>query len=548
LIKKILFIIFCLFTTYALAGTIPAPPPLKDQPVELQHYLKDIYNNFPDTDYFNVKDYGARGDGTSDDTVAIQNAIDDMSSGGVLYFPLGTYLISSTLYLTSSTTSATYYIVGRGKGTILKPSGASDFYIFKVNQDSDGNKIYAYPTHPRAVFMDFQVDGSAATGSHSLCWYNECSVIFKRLYLVGLLYGLYGTGYNDNVTLDYIYWSVPKSGGYLYRQATNGDSFLMNQVFALDTDVLYLGAASGGTVQNCNGGHYTFLYCNNITFANNHLEQNDNNYAVYYTGRWIFEKLGIRVTATDSTEDDLFSAKKYYLSGEINLIGDLGTPAITGDIAAPYYVANPDIAACGRSTSYPGSIPNTTKYYYTIAFYTERGHTSKATEKNATATADDDSMYLSFHTVAKAIVRIWRGTSTGTYDRYVDIPVIAGAVELFDTGTHLAGYVWDTTGVPSAPTSNTTNILAIDDATPSVAGGGVFTSANTGATTITMLDDGAKGESIKIIFGDADTTIDFTGTNLKGNAGGDWTPAADDCMSCTFDGTDWFCDISDNSA
>lgn len=42
----------------------------------------------------NVKDFGATGDGTTDDRVAIQAAIDSATSGGVIYFPAGTYRIS----------------------------------------------------------------------------------------------------------------------------------------------------------------------------------------------------------------------------------------------------------------------------------------------------------------------------------------------------------------------------------------------------------------------------------------------------------------------
>lgn len=48
--------------------------------------------------YTNVKDFGATGDGATNDTVAIQAAIDSLSAtGGVLYFPFGTYKIARTV-------------------------------------------------------------------------------------------------------------------------------------------------------------------------------------------------------------------------------------------------------------------------------------------------------------------------------------------------------------------------------------------------------------------------------------------------------------------
>lgn len=42
---------------------------------------------------YNVKDFGAKGDGVSDDTVAVQNAINCLPKGGRLYFPIGEYLV-----------------------------------------------------------------------------------------------------------------------------------------------------------------------------------------------------------------------------------------------------------------------------------------------------------------------------------------------------------------------------------------------------------------------------------------------------------------------
>lgn len=54
--------------------------------------------------FINVKDspYSARGDGSTDDTTAIQLAIDAISStGGVIYFPVGIYIVGGALQDTS---------------------------------------------------------------------------------------------------------------------------------------------------------------------------------------------------------------------------------------------------------------------------------------------------------------------------------------------------------------------------------------------------------------------------------------------------------------
>jgi len=55
-------------------------------------------NKGGDTGEYNIKAYGATGDGTTDDTTSIQSAINAaVASGGYTYFPQGTYKVSSNL-------------------------------------------------------------------------------------------------------------------------------------------------------------------------------------------------------------------------------------------------------------------------------------------------------------------------------------------------------------------------------------------------------------------------------------------------------------------
>jgi hypothetical protein len=83
------------------------------------------------------------------------------------------------------------------------------------------------------------------------------------------------------------------------------------------------------------------------------------------------------------------------------------------------------------------------------------------------------------------------------------------------------------------------------DTSPSVSGtGSNFRTANVGLTTITALDDGYEGQEVVVVINDAFTKIDFTGTNLKGNASVDWTPGVGSFMRCTRVASVWYCTVT----
>lgn len=88
-----------------------------------------VYQSYTLPEVFNVKSakYGAKGDGTTDDTTAIANALSDAFvsgvSGGIVYLPRGTYIVNSTLIVQSKVK-----LVGAGRSaTVIKAGGSFTF-------------------------------------------------------------------------------------------------------------------------------------------------------------------------------------------------------------------------------------------------------------------------------------------------------------------------------------------------------------------------------------------------------------------------------------
>lgn len=76
----------------------------------------------------NVKRFGAIGNGVADDTAAIQSALNYMTSNNVsIFFPSGTYLVTSTLSITGK-----WMIYGEGSRSIIKTTDTT-IPLFEIN-------------------------------------------------------------------------------------------------------------------------------------------------------------------------------------------------------------------------------------------------------------------------------------------------------------------------------------------------------------------------------------------------------------------------------
>ena len=89
----------------------------------------DLYNRIHDT--VSVKDYGAVGDGVTDDTAAIQAAV---NTGGAVIVPVGTYKVSAKISLVSNVQllgagTAAIFLGTQASGTMFESDGATGWAI-----------------------------------------------------------------------------------------------------------------------------------------------------------------------------------------------------------------------------------------------------------------------------------------------------------------------------------------------------------------------------------------------------------------------------------
>ncbi|MER5883081.1 glycosyl hydrolase family 28-related protein [Streptomyces sp. NPDC001941] len=192
-------------------------------------------------DWISVKArrFGARGNGTADDTAAIQAAVNAAKAARtVLYIPAGTYLVSAPITIP---VGEGLTIQGAGWGSVIKVKGGSNVYAFKMTGEDT-----------RITMRDLKIDGNCleqnapsggiyAPGAVSslfenihftFCWEDA-------LYLGPMTSGAFG--HNNKITNCLFDQSMSSTGPGRGIHMTANDE---NQILACDFEFL---GGMGGT-------------------------------------------------------------------------------------------------------------------------------------------------------------------------------------------------------------------------------------------------------------------------------------------------------------
>ena len=126
--------------------------------------------NLVPTIYFNIKQYGAVGDGSNDDTSAINNAIAAAAGGGYVYFPPGIYNTTGSIIINNDN----IVLKGAGWSSVIKPASGAQFDA--ISTPIPGSAGLAGFVRNYIGVCDLKVDCSSMTGStagqgNGIHWY-----------------------------------------------------------------------------------------------------------------------------------------------------------------------------------------------------------------------------------------------------------------------------------------------------------------------------------------------------------------------------------------
>lgn len=222
-------------------GTNELDPNILNQPTSAigqQAKFQQIDQQFADMIY-NVKLYGVKGDGSTDDTAAIQSIINTaISTGGTVYFPKGTYKISSTIVINTSNGGKKLTVQGAGLGVT----------IISVKTDIDALQVNGY----LIKVCDLSISGIAGSTKSGIYTSGTGScgrVCIEYVQVQSFKNGLFNEASFDQMWIHKCFFSSNSQYGIYFNEVVAGGGALL--------DITH-------TITNWNGSHGVHITTTNI--------------------------------------------------------------------------------------------------------------------------------------------------------------------------------------------------------------------------------------------------------------------------------------------
>jgi polygalacturonase len=261
--------------------------------------------------YINVKSYGAKGDGSTDDQAAIQRALDAAEGKGV-YFPAGTYLHSGVLHCRSA------HINGDGYKAvdIRSTSAAGDVAIFLHGRAPKVSNVTLSTTYPggrlyggwnAAIFINpgadgFHVDHVFVNGSPSigiLNWGGKNGKITNCTVMRTLADAIHNTNNAYNVLVDRCHVRYCADDGCAVV-SYKGDGGMTHDITATNNVIR---DNTWGRLMSVIGGY-------NVTYENNYCDGNPDYAGVIVATEPSYQTYGVKnVTIKNGTYRNAGSAR-----------------------------------------------------------------------------------------------------------------------------------------------------------------------------------------------------------------------------------------------
>lgn len=481
--------------------------------------LNGIDSSLEDISY-NVKDFGAKGDGIADDTIAIQSAIIEGGTGKKIIFDkCKKYKVSSTIFVPVGT------ILEFNYSTIIPTQGNyTNDYVFSLNSSDVQTWDEQYPY--KFVEINHLISDNVNLIPNLKLIFSACPLRTEDMYS-RRYFGTIKTPqlYIDLFDLKHIMIvDHMSSSSYAIEKSGQGDAIQITGVHCINyLPNAYLNGVSingscGCIINTSLNGNYKISNCESLSINNSHFEKGtisviDSGIEINNSYMWkkpnesclsiidtqyqhsgninrpiTLNNLVFRLKyhqyqyTSDFSEIDItnfgglivlnncyrecesydspyaysyntgisikYDTNKSILanSNKIKIINKkiINEKIINGTTDDGYYFLtgvslyeNPNITFKGLQTTY---------YYKVISLLDENrmlGTFNNVGEKSVVVNSVNSYVKLAFSDklLFQPIVRIYRGTSSGVYTHYVDIPYLMSR-GLFDTGEDINGFVW----------------------------------------------------------------------------------------------------------